>query len=165
MTGARRGSGPRFVHVNLVARDWRRLARFYQEVFGCIPVPPERDYRGPALEAGTAVAGASLRGVHLRLPGGDEEAPTLEIFQYEPGLEHPAGPVNRTGFGHIAFATDDVRRMRQAVVEHGGSVVGDVVRLETSDGRRVTWTYVRDPEGNVLELQCWTRADGSPSEP
>jgi predicted enzyme related to lactoylglutathione lyase len=161
--GARGHAGLRFVHVNLVARDWRRLARFYQEVFGCIPVPPERDYRGSALEAGTAVAGASLRGIHLRLPG--DGSPTLEIFQYEPGIHHPAGPVNRTGFGHIAFATDDVPRMRQTVVEHGGSVVGDVVTLETSDGRRVTWTYVRDPEGNILELQSWTDADGSPSEP
>lgn len=165
MTGERGHSDLRFVHVNLVARDWRRLARFYEEVFGCVPVPPERDYRGPALEAGTAVAGASLRGAHLRLPGGGEGSPTLEIFQYEPGIDHPPGPVNRTGFGHIAFSTKDVQHMRQRVVQHGGSTVGEVVALTTSDGRRVTWTYVRDPEGNVLELQSWTRADGSPSEP
>jgi predicted enzyme related to lactoylglutathione lyase len=24
------------VHTNLVAEDWRGLARFYQEVFGCV---------------------------------------------------------------------------------------------------------------------------------
>jgi len=158
-------SGMRFVHVNLVARDWRGLARFYEEVFGCRPVPPERDYRGPALEAGTAVAGASLHGAHLRLPGGGERGPTLEIFQYDPTLAHQPGPVNRTGFGHIAFLTRDVSRTRQVVLEHGGSSVGDVVTLATADGRRVTWAYVRDPEGNVLELQSWTSPDGSPSDP
>jgi predicted enzyme related to lactoylglutathione lyase len=29
-----------FGHVNLVARDWRALAAFYQRVFDCVPVPP-----------------------------------------------------------------------------------------------------------------------------
>jgi hypothetical protein len=27
--------------------------------------------------------------------------------------------------------------------------------MRTSDGRRVTWCYVTDPEGNILELQAW----------
>jgi predicted enzyme related to lactoylglutathione lyase len=161
----RTAPGTRFVHVNLIARNWRTLAHFYEKVFGCIPVPPERNYRGPALEAGTAVAGAALRGVHLRLPGGGEHGPTLEIFQYEPALEHPAGPVNRAGFGHIAFATEDVARLRATVLEHGGSTVGDMVMLTLDDGRRVQWVYMRDPEGNILELQSWTSADGTPSDP
>ena len=39
----------RYVHTNLIARDWRVLARFYQEVLGCVPVPPERDLSGPAM--------------------------------------------------------------------------------------------------------------------
>jgi len=30
-------SGARYVHTNLVALDWRRLAAFYVEVFGCWP--------------------------------------------------------------------------------------------------------------------------------
>jgi hypothetical protein len=24
------------------------------------------------------------------------------------------------------------------------------------DGRHVTWTYVTDPEGNIVELQSWS---------
>jgi hypothetical protein len=36
----------KYVHTNLIAEDWRALAGFYQEVFGCIPVPPERDFQG-----------------------------------------------------------------------------------------------------------------------
>src|SRR5262249_25845342 len=50
--------GARYVHTNLVARNWRGLAAFCQTLFGCIPVPPERDYSGPLFEAGTGVKGA-----------------------------------------------------------------------------------------------------------
>ena len=39
----------RFGHVNVIARDWQRLADFYKEVFGMEVVPPLRDYRGPDL--------------------------------------------------------------------------------------------------------------------
>jgi len=58
----------KYVHTNLIAGDWCRLATFYQQVFGCIPVPPERDLKGEKLEAGTGIPGAHLRGIHLRLP-------------------------------------------------------------------------------------------------
>ena len=81
--------GVRYVHTNLIARDWRRLADFYESVFGCVLVPPERDYSGPVLEAGTGVSGAALRGVHLRLPGGGADGPTLEIYSYSHEAEGP----------------------------------------------------------------------------
>jgi catechol 2,3-dioxygenase-like lactoylglutathione lyase family enzyme len=146
----------RFVHLNLVARDWRALASFYQQVFGCEIVPPLRDYAGPHLEAGTGISAARLQGAHLRLPGYREEGPTLEIFQYTPDEGHPPTPVNRHGYGHIAFAVDDVRQARETVISSGGTAVGDVVTLSTADGRQVTWAYVRDPEDNIIELQSWS---------
>ena len=146
----------RYGHTNLVARDWRTVAAFYEELFGCEPVPPERDYRGPDLEAGTGVSGAALRGVHLRLPGHGPNGPTLEIYQYEPELDAIPVAVNRPGFGHIAFAVDDVAAAREAVLAASGRAVGEVVTLQTSDGRRVTWCYVTDPEGNIVELQAWS---------
>ena len=34
--------GIRYAHTNLIAKDWRSLARFYIEVFGCEPAGPER---------------------------------------------------------------------------------------------------------------------------
>jgi len=40
------GIALRFVHTNIVARDWERLAEFYVRVFGCTPVPPERCLSG-----------------------------------------------------------------------------------------------------------------------
>jgi predicted enzyme related to lactoylglutathione lyase len=148
----------RFGHVNLVARDWRSLADFYERVFGCVFVPPERDLGGPVLEAGTGVPGATIRGAHLRLPGLSENGPTLEIFQYGSGPERPETAINRPGFGHIAFAVPDVVAAREAVLAAGGGIVGEMVTTGTADGRQVTWVYVTDPEGNILELQAWSSA-------
>jgi len=48
-----------------------------------------------------------------------------------------------------------VPQARETVLAAGGREVGKVVTLQTSDGRRVTWCYVTDPEGNVVEQQSW----------
>jgi predicted enzyme related to lactoylglutathione lyase len=145
----------RYVHTNLIAHDWRALARFYQEALGCVPVPPERDLSGPGMDAGTGIPGAHLQGVHLRLPGRGADGPTLEIFTYQPLLEGPATAVNRPGFGHIAFGVEDVAAARAEVLAAGGRPVGTVVTITLPGGAQVTWCYVTDPEGNVIELQSW----------
>jgi predicted enzyme related to lactoylglutathione lyase len=147
----------RYVHTNLVARDWRRLAAFYEWVFGCTPVPPERDLAGPWLEAGTGLQAVRLRGAHLRLPGYGGSGPTLEIFQYDPAGEGGPAPVNRPGFGHIAFAVADVAAARDEVLSAGGATVGELVALPVAGAGVVTFAYVRDPEGNIIELQSWSR--------
>jgi predicted enzyme related to lactoylglutathione lyase len=146
----------KYVHTNLIAVDWRRLAAFYQEVFGCIPVLPERDLHGAAMEAGTGIPGVHLRGMHLRLPGYGEQGPTLEIFSYSPQENRVKTAVNRPGFGHIAFRVEDVAAARRAVLAAGGRPVGEVVTLTIAGGGTVTWCYLTDPEGNILELQSWS---------
>jgi len=82
-------AGARYVHTNLVARDWRRLA------------------------------------------------------------------VNRPGFSHIAFAVDSVEDARAECLAAGGTPVGQTVTLTTPAGSKVTWCYLADPEGNIVELQHW----------
>lgn len=146
-------SGVKYGHTNLIAQDWRSLARFYEEHFGCVPVPPERDFGGHDLERGTGIPGAQLRGAHLRLPGHGTEGPTLEIFNYNILEDKPGVAVNRPGFGHIAFVVDDVAAARETVLGAGGQSVGEIVTLTNAAGMNLTWVYVTDPEGNVLELQ------------
>jgi len=146
-------AGARYGHTNLIAHDWQALSRFYQALFGCVPVPPVRDFKGADLERGTGIAGAELRGEHLRLPGHGDDGPTLEIFSYN-RLEAKLPPaVNRPGFGHIAFIVDDVPAAREAVLAAGGQPIGEVVTLTNALGKQLTWVYVTDPEGNILEIQ------------
>ena len=144
----------KYVHTNLIARDWWRLARFYQEVFACTPVPPERRLEGEWLAAATRLAGARIEGIHLRLPGWGERGPTLEVFQYNEVSDGKAA-VNRPGLAHLAFAVDDVAAAVQAVLEAGGSEVGKQVTVDISGAGRITFAYVADPEGNTIELQHW----------
>ena len=148
-------TGARYVHTNLIARDWRRLAQFYESVFECVFVPPERNYAGPTLEAGTGVRGSMLVGAHLRLPGVGTEGPTLEIYSYSVSADGPVPAVNRPGFGHIAFEVASVHDARRDVLAASGQAVGEVVTLTTAAGSQVTWCYVTDPEGNIIELQSW----------
>ncbi len=148
----------KYVHTNLIARDWRSLAAFYQNLFGCKPVPPERDFQGDQLDAATGLLGAHLRGLHLRLPGYGEDGPTLEIFNYSSLEDQGRKTVNRPGFGHIAFSVEDVAQARQAVLQAGGGVVGEIVTLQVATGAKVTFCYVTDPEGNILELQAWSKS-------
>ncbi len=150
------GMAAKYVHTNLIAQDWRALARFYERVFGCILVPPERDFQGEKLEAGTGIPGAHLRGVHLRLPGYGDDGPTLEIFNYNILETRGRTAVNRPGFGHIAFSVDDVAATQKAVLKSGGHSVGEIVSLQVGAGAKVTWCYVTDPEGNIIELQSWS---------
>lgn len=145
----------RYVHTNLIANDWKRLVAFYEQVFGCVPVLPERDLSGEWLAAGTAVPGARLRGIHLRLPGHGNQGPTLEIFQYDQHLDRPETAANRPGFGHIAFVVDDVAAARDAVISAGGGALGAVASSEIAGAGAITFTYVTDPEGNIIELQQW----------
>jgi catechol 2,3-dioxygenase-like lactoylglutathione lyase family enzyme len=148
--------GARFGHVNLTGPDWRRLAAFYQDVFGMEIVPPERDIRSADLDAATRVHDAHLTGAHLRLPGLGPDGPTLEVYQYdavEPGREPR---VDRAGWGHVAFQVSDVPAALAAFVAAGGSRFGDVITTTTKTGARVTWCYAADPDGNLVELQAWT---------
>ena len=44
----------KYVHTNLIARDWKRLVRFYRDVFGCEPKGPERDLSAAWLDTVTS---------------------------------------------------------------------------------------------------------------
>lgn len=144
----------KYVHTNLIARDWQMLANFYEKVFGCKRLLPERDLSGPWLDRGIGLKDVHIRGIHLLLPG-YKHSPTLEIFQYADQGESSDKPVNWAGFGHIAFDVDDVQKAVDMVLAEGGTRIGKVSTLEVSGKGTITFAYVRDPEGNIIELQKW----------
>ena len=145
----------KFVHTNIVARDWRGLARFYGDVFGCEIVQPERDLKGEWLDMLTGLTGAHIRGAHLRLPGyEDGQGPTLEIFQYDTNAPANVPAINEPGFAHIAFAVEDVGACVDEILSHGGGLLGEIVETKVGE-RTLNVAYARDIEGNFIEIQRW----------
>lgn len=146
----------RYTHTNIVASDWKALSAFYQTVFDCIPVPPERDLSGTWLDQGTGVVNAQLKGIHLRLPGFGEGGPTLEIYQYHEVEENLTPVANRKGLGHLAFHVDDVRHIHDKVLLQGGKKLGEITINAVDGVGLLTFVYMADPEGNLIEIQNWS---------
>jgi predicted enzyme related to lactoylglutathione lyase len=146
----------KYVHTNLIARDWKRLVRFYTDVFGCERKGPERDMSGEWLDRITSLNDARLTGVHLRLPGYGDDGPTLEIFSYDQLIERDLPAANQCGFAHIAFAVDDVDQALRAAIAAGGSAVGNITTTKLEGVGMLRVVYARDPEGNIVELQKWS---------
>lgn len=145
----------RYGHTNVVAKDWRKLAQFYIDVFGCEPLGPERDQTGEWLSAATGVTEAHLFGRHLLLPGHGPNGPTLEIYSYSETVEQTDPVGNRAGFGHIAFQVDDVDTALNMTIAHGGHRLGKVSSTHVPGVGDLRLVYVRDPEFNIIELQSW----------
>ncbi len=143
----------KFIHTNIIARDWKKLANFYIEVFKCQAVHPKRDLTGQWIEKGTAIDNVHIEGVHLRLPGYDDNGPTLEIFQYNKSISQDLRKINRQGFAHIAFRVDDVESVLNAVIASGGDKLSEIVNHDIPEIGKITFVYATDPEGNFIELQ------------
>ena len=145
--------GTKYVHTNIVARDWQKLVRFYERVFDCVYLPPQRVLSGDWLARGTGVPGAVIEGKHLRLPGFDQGGPTLEIFSYAEMQENHLPAANRIGLGHLAFSVDDVPGILEEVIACGGKALGEIVEREIPGYGTITFVYATDPEGNIIEIQ------------
>lgn len=147
----------KYVHTNIISENWEKLAEFYEKVFGCKKVLPERDMSGKWIEDGTGVPGAHIKGAHLRLPGYGDIGPTLEIFSYNQYENAEPKKINQTGFTHIAFLVDDVNDALKEVIQNGGKQYGKVVEKEFDKLGLLTFVYAQDPDGNIVELQNWRR--------
>jgi catechol 2,3-dioxygenase-like lactoylglutathione lyase family enzyme len=147
----------RYAHTNIAARNWKTLSDFYVDVFGCTVKPPERRLSGDWLDQATGLFHAELEGVHLLLPGHGESRPTLEIFSYKHTYECEPVMANYTGITHIAFEVEDVEKIFRDALKHGATRLGEVTE-KTIDGIGVlTFVYLRDPEGNIIEIQSWEK--------
>ena len=142
-------------HTNIISEDWKKLAQFYETVFGCVRVPPERHLSGRWLDKGTGVVNANLSGVQLRLPGHGDSGPTLEIFQYAENAERLPPAANREGIGHLAFEVDDVAEAMTEVMANGGRKIGEITSFEVEGIGMISFVYIADPEGNMIELQAF----------
>lgn len=145
----------KYSHTNLIASDWKKLARFYTEVFGCEQVGPVRRLSGVAVSGGTGVENARIEGVHLRFPGFASDGPTLEIFQYQESRERETAYANSRGLTHLAFEVTDMDETCSKVIREGGWMLGKLVSQIVEGVGTCTFVYVRDPDRNIIEIQMW----------
>ncbi len=144
-----------YAHTNILAKDWKKLSQFYIDVFNCTPVLPERDLKGNWIDNMTNIRDVEIKGIHLALPG-YKNNPTLEIFSYNHSLEKSTPlQINELGYTHIAFRVNNVKEYVEKVLAHGGSFYGKITETDIDQVGHLTAVYMRDPEGNILEIQSW----------
>ena len=146
----------RYVHTNIIAKDAERLIDFYKKVFGCRSIGEKRDLKGEWLDKVTGLKNAHIIGEHLVLPGYDEDHPTLEIFSYDQMEGDLTHKINQYGIAHLAFEVNSVSDALDKLLQNGGSMVGEIVNADYPNGRKATFVYAADIEGNIIELQSWS---------
>ena len=158
-----------FQHFNIVAKDWYKIAKFYEAVFDCEIAPPDPatseipgfcrivqdpiphvDYYGESVGRVVGVPGAHIEGIHIFLPnqGNPLVRTEIEIFSYDKPGESAPSASNAFGFTHVCFAVDDQQAVLKKLLEHGGSLVS----IPNKDGKLPGLIYAADPEGNRIEL-------------
>ena len=147
----------KYVHTNIIAKDWKKVSQFYQRVFGCKPVPPERNLKGDWLDKLTGIENTYITGEHLTLPGYEEDHPTLEIFSYNSTDESNPKILNGIGLSHLAFKVEDVPLVLKKIIEEGGAQVGELIKTTYPNNITATFVYAKDIEGNIIELQSWEK--------
>lgn len=140
----------RYLHVCINAKDWRKVSQFYQNVFGCVPLKPQRNYTGEWIEKlWGGLEGFHVEGEHVGVPGYYEgfEGPTLEIFTNNLPAEVPGSSITCYGLTHICFEVDNVEETLNKILENGGSIISTF-----DDPWHVRCVFTKDVEGNVLEI-------------
>jgi catechol 2,3-dioxygenase-like lactoylglutathione lyase family enzyme len=142
-------------HTGQAVTDLERSKRFYQEVFGFklwyeIEPPDEATAKLCCLTPPLGVTAS-----YLTL-----DSFVLELMHYSaPGATAPfrARTMNEPGLTHLSISVDDVRATAARVVEYGGRIV------EESDLGAAL--FVRDPDGQLLELLPVAYRDSLPPKP
>ena len=141
----------RFRHIAIVVSDLEPMLQFYTQILG-FQIKRQFDIQSEDFRKGIGIANAKARGVHLSVPGGVE----IELFQFlEPRSDpiiSPASP-NRQGFRHIALVVSDLQKSYYDLVAKGVNFFSaPVVVKEPKEVAGFQFVYLRDPEGNIIEL-------------
>jgi lactoylglutathione lyase len=142
-------------HTGQVVTDLERSKRFYQEVFGFKfwyeITPPDK----PTAKLSGLTPPLGITASYLILDGF-----VLELMHYSaPGVTAPFRPrtMNEPGLTHLSISVDDVRATAERVAEFGGQIIED-----SDVGAAI---FVRDPDGQLLELLPVTYRDSLPPKP
>ena len=142
-------------HTGQVVTDLERSKRFYQEVLGFRPwyeitPPDEATAKLSCLEPPLGVTAS-----YLCLDGF-----VIELMHYS--ASGAAAPfrrrtMNEPGLTHLSISVDDVRATAELAVRYGGEII------EESDVGMAL--FIRDPDGQLLELLPVSYRDRLPPKP
>ena len=142
-------------HTGQVVTDLERSKRFYQEVFGFkfwyeIQPPDEATAKLSSLKPPLGMTAS-----YLTLDGF-----VLELMHYSAeGAAPPfrARTMNEPGLTHVSISVDDVRATAETAVQYGATIIQD------SDLGHAL--FIRDPDGQLLELLPLAYRDRLPPKP
>ena len=122
----------------------------YEGLLG-LPVAGISLEESPEIVAAVGHPGARLRIADLALPSGG----VLELMQYEVPDDVPiAARHTPAGTSHIALAVAGLSELHARLVAAGADLIstGPVEILASAGWEGVVVLYLRDPDGNVIEL-------------
>jgi glyoxylase I family protein len=133
----------RIDHVSFTVGELERSAAFYSR-FG---FEQHKRYvsSGDDVDQGTATESADMAIIWLKHPLG---GPMLELIRY---LNYPADRSalnSRVGAAHLCFATSDIAAAQEELSAAGANFLS----APHKDEFGMRWVYLRDPDGNVVEL-------------
>ena len=64
---------------------------------------------------------------------------------------------NHSGLAHIAFEVEDVADILDRALMEGATKLGAVTEKSIEGAGVLTFVYLRDPEGNIIEIQSWRK--------
>lgn len=140
----------KLLHVSITARDADALSDFYQTAFGLTERLAPKKLSGAKVSRGNGLPGAEIYVIWLSFPRAD--APFLEIMEYKETRHRLEPQVNEPGYGHIAIEVEDIEAIHAMVIDAGGASQGQITDFGTRN-RPCRIVYMRDPEGNILELE------------
>ena len=133
-------------HVALAVGDLEESLRFYREGLGGVVVLDEVFERDWQRLVGTPAT--RMRAVVVVPTDGRPGA--IELIAFEDEVERPAPPAPPRGLFLLSFEVDDVEATRQRLAGLGyGPFEEDHSEV---GGTRVDVTFLRDPDGVVVEL-------------
>jgi catechol 2,3-dioxygenase-like lactoylglutathione lyase family enzyme len=129
-------------HVGITVSDLDRAVEFYTDTFD-LDVQAEFSVGGAAFADAVDVEGATGSFAHL-----DAGGARIELVEYDPEATRGTQPeLNRPGAVHVGLAVDDLDAFYGSLDDS----VETVSRPRTTDsGTRIL--FVRDPEGNLIEV-------------
>jgi len=133
-------------HIGVSVQSLDRAAAFYENAFGfdeVVRFPLKDDPAGRAMLQLPAISGSLAM---LRAPN-----MMVEAFEFTGATRRPYNrPVNEPGITHFCLQTSSMAEAASRMKAAGGEFAAEPTDL----GADIVYAYPRDPDGNVIELEC-----------